>query len=379
VSKFSISNAAGQGMDMRFGAFGLSYDGEVIQFSGNGNANWIEFHISSNPVVTRVDFYGQDTDADSIRLDVVEAFWGTVSVFLASELNLIGSSSDFFALKFDYDVVMSEADVIHGNDFQDFIFAGAGDDSVFTYGGNDEIFGSSGDDTINGGAGTDVARYSGSSFSFAFARNSDGSARVTDLTGGAGTDKLVSTELVRFDNGLFALEDLLPFVPPVIAPLVDPFTGSAGNNIIVGNAGSNILKGFGGDDTLKGMSGNDKLFGGLGKDKLYGGTGKDSFVFDTQPNASTNKDAIMDFRAMDDTVLLDNAVFKKAGSNGTLKASAFWISNTGKAHDPSDRVVYDKDSGVLYYDADGSGSGAGIAIATISKNLAMTNKDFLVI
>jgi hypothetical protein len=51
VSKFSISNAAGQGMDMRFGAFGLSYDGEVIQFSGNGNANWIEFHISSNPVV----------------------------------------------------------------------------------------------------------------------------------------------------------------------------------------------------------------------------------------------------------------------------------------------------------------------------------------
>ena len=101
-------------------------------------------------------------------------------------------------------------------------------------------------------------------------------------------------------------------------------------------------------------------------------------MFDTQPNASTNKDAIMDFRAMDDTVLLDNAVFKKAGSNGTLKASAFWISNTGKAHDPSDRVVYDKDSGVLYYDADGSGSGAGIAIATISKNLAMTNKDFLV-
>jgi serralysin len=375
-------------MDMRFGAFGLSYQGEVIQFSGNGSATWMEFYVSNNPVMTSVNFYGQDTDIDSIRLDVIETFWGTTSVFLAADLNLVGSPSDFFALRFDYDVVMSESDIINGNDFQDFIFAGAGNDSVFTYGSNDEIFGSAGDDYIDGGAGTDVAQYSGSSFSFAFSRKLDGSAQVTDLTGGAGTDTLVRTEFVRFDDGLFALGDLMPVVPPVVQIPIDPFTGSAGNNSLVGNASANTLKGLDGNDTLKGMAGNDtlygdsgddKLFGGLGRDKLYGGSGKDSFVFDTQPNASTNKDAIMDFRTVDDTVSLDNAVFKKVGSNGTLKAGAFWINNTGKAHDASDRVIYDKDSGVLYYDADGSGSGAGVAIATISKNLAMTNKDFLVI
>ena len=35
--------------------------------------------------------------------------------------------------------------------------------------------------------------------------------------------------------------------------------------------------------------------------------------------------------------------------------------------------------GVLYYDADGTGKGASVAFATISKNLALTNKDFFVI
>ena len=62
-----------------------------------------------------------------------------------------------------------------------------------------------------------------------------------------------------------------------------------------------------------------------------------------------------------------------------MKASAFWSNTTGKAHDASDRVIYDKDSGVLYYDADGTGKGASVAFATISKNLALTNKDFFVI
>ena len=92
-----------------------------------------------------------------------------------------------------------------------------------------------------------------------------------------------------------------------------------------------------------------------------------------------NKDAIKDFRVVDDTIHLDNAAFTKVGANGWLKSSAFWANNTGKAHDSSDRIIYDKDSGVLYYDADGTGKAGGVAFATISKNLALTYKDFYVI
>jgi serralysin len=171
-----------------------------------------------------------------------------------------------------------------------------------------------------------------------------------------------------------------------------------GADTLNGTSGGNTLKGYGGNDKLYGQGGNDYLYGGAGNDTLYGGKGKDSFVFDTKANSRTNKDAIKDFKVVDDTVRLDNAVFTKVGSNGTLKSSAFWTNNTGKAHDKddrviydkdsgvlyydadgSDRVIYDKDSGVLYYDADGSGKGAAVAFATISKNLGMTNKDFYVI
>jgi Ca2+-binding RTX toxin-like protein len=174
------------------------------------------------------------------------------------------------------------------------------------------------------------------------------------------------------------LNDLFPVTPPPPPP---PTTEEiyAGADTLNGTSGGNTLKGYGGNDRLYGQGGNDFLFGGAGNDTLYGGKGKDAFVFDTKPNSRTNKDAIKDFKVVDDTVRLDNAVFTKVGANGTLKSAAFWTNNTGKAHDKDDRVIYDKDSGVLYYDADGSAKGAAVVFATISKNLGMTNKDFYVI
>ena len=58
---------------------------------------------------------------------------------------------------------------------------------------------------------------------------------------------------------------------------------------------------------------------------------------------------------------------------GKLTKAMFW---TGKAaHDASDRIVYDKASGALYYDADGTGRAAQVKIATLKKGLALTEKD----
>jgi serralysin len=165
--------------------------------------------------------------------------------------------------------------------------------------------------------------------------------------------------------------------PPIVPPTLEEIY--SGNDTLVGNSGNNTLRGYGGNDVIKSGSGNDLIFGGLGNDKLYGQAGKDAFVFDTKPNQYANKDAIMDFRVVDDTIRLDNAIFTKVGANGTLKEAMFWTNTTGKAHDSSDRVIYDRDSGVLYYDPDGTGKAAGVAFATISKELALTYKDFYVI
>ncbi|QRM29522.1 M10 family metallopeptidase C-terminal domain-containing protein [Microvirga sp. VF16] len=143
------------------------------------------------------------------------------------------------------------------------------------------------------------------------------------------------------------------------------------------------LYGHSGKDKLYGNGGNDKLWGGSGSDSLSGGTGKDTFVFDTKPDTKSNRDKIADFKVTDDSIWLDNAVFTKLGKSGTeakpaaLKSSSFTIGS--KAKDRNDYIVYDSKKGVLYYDADGSGKGKAVEIASLSKKLAMTYKDFFVI
>jgi Ca2+-binding RTX toxin-like protein len=380
MAVFQISNIAGQGIDMRYAAFGLSYQGESTfpvddqydPISGYGTAI---FGVNNNPVVTQYDIHYQQLGVDWFRVDEFRGGLNGVNVFQASYLNLEGTSSAVINLNVSYEEMTEASDQFYGNDYADYIFAWTGDDVIFGNGGDDNIAGSNGNDYIDGGWGTDTASFFGNSTNYVFALNPDGSIQVTDLTGLIGSDTVVNVEWFSFSDGLLSLNDLFPVTPPPPTP-EEIYVGA---DTLNGTSGSNTLKGYGGNDKLNGQGGNDFLYGGAGNDTLYGGTGKDAFVFDTKANSRTNKDAIKDFKVVDDTVRLDNAVFTKVGSYGTLKSSAFWTNNTGKAHDRDDRVIYDKDSGVLYYDADGSGKGAAVAFATISKNLGMTNKDFYVI
>jgi VCBS repeat-containing protein len=162
----------------------------------------------------------------------------------------------------------------------------------------------------------------------------------------------------------------------------DVLTGNVGNDVLKAGAGNDTVSGGSGNDTLYGGSGNDKVRGGTGKDTLKGELGKDTFVFDTAPSKS-NVDKVLDFIIKDDSFWLDNAVFTKLGKKGTeakpaqLSKSFFTIGD--KAKDKNDYVIYDDKKGKLYYDADGSGKGKQVEIATLSKNLKMTEKDFFVI
>lgn len=149
-----------------------------------------------------------------------------------------------------------------------------------------------------------------------------------------------------------------------------------------GSAFNDLIKGGAGRDNLSGGLGDDRLWGALGNDVLTGNGGKDIFVFDTKTNKRTNVDKIADFSVKDDAIWLDNAVFTKIGKGselnpGKLAKAMFW---TGKAaHDASDRIIYDKKAGALYYDADGTGRTAQVKIATLKKGLSLTEKDFFVI
>ncbi|MFD1983544.1 M10 family metallopeptidase C-terminal domain-containing protein [Mesorhizobium newzealandense] len=138
-------------------------------------------------------------------------------------------------------------------------------------------------------------------------------------------------------------------------------TGNSIANVIGGNSGNNIINGLGGNDTLSGAQ------------------GQDSFVFTTALDASTNVDHITDFSVVEDTIQVDNATFAALGGNGTLTADQFVKNTTGLAGDGNDHIIYETDTGWLYYDSNGSAVGGSTVFATLAANLTVTNADFVVV
>jgi serralysin len=153
--------------------------------------------------------------------------------------------------------------------------------------------------------------------------------------------------------------------------------GTSKANILAGASANDILYGLGGNDRLYGGAGNDKLYGGTGKDLLNGGAGHDIFVFDTKANKKTNLDKIADFFVADDTIHLAKSAFTKISKKGILAKAAFYAGSS--AHDASDRLIYNKKTGALFYDQDGNGDRAQIQIATLPKKLKMSHLDFFVV
>jgi Ca2+-binding RTX toxin-like protein len=227
-----------------------------------------------------------------------------------------------------------------------------------------------------------------------------------DAFWGANPDVVVTlTGTFGGDTGVGSVLDNETAPPPVVPPVVDPgpvvvdpgpvivdsgpvvpvgkaLNGGRGGDVLQGDAGGDWLKGNAGNDKLFGHDGNDYLYGGIGKDVLSGGAGRDSFVFNTKA-AKTNIDRVTDFNVFDDSIYLENAIFNALGNKGSinkpvqLKKAEFALGN--KAADGSDHVIYNKKTGALFYDADGTGSQAQVQIATLSKNLKMNHKDFFVI
>lgn len=108
----------------------------------------------------------------------------------------------------------------------------------------------------------------------------------------------------------------------------------------------------------------------------------DSLQSETRLNKSTNVDRVSDFRSADDTFWLDNKVFTKVGSGSLSRPKKFKsdMFTEGKAaQDAEDRIVYDKKTGALYYDQDGTGSKAQVKIATLVNKTKLTYHDFFVI
>jgi Ca2+-binding RTX toxin-like protein len=222
------------------------------------------------------------------------------------------------------------------------------------------LIGNTAANTLNGAAGNDIL---------------NGGTGIDTMIGGIGNDSYYVDNAADITNETSTLTTEIDIVYSSVSRTLGANierltllgtaaingTGNALNNVVTGNAAANVLNGWTGNDTLT------------------GGAGIDTFVFDTVLNATTNKDSITDFSVVDDTIRLDQTIFAKLTTLGTLGANFFRSSATGAAADSNDYILYNTATGALLYDADGSGTGAGIQFATLTNKPSLTATDFSVV
>lgn len=141
----------------------------------------------------------------------------------------------------------------------------------------------------------------------------------------------------------------------------DELYAGAGNDELSGGAGNDTLIGEDGNDTLFSGAGNDFLAGGLGNDTLTGGGGSDRFYFGF-PDEGV--DIITDFSSADDRLQVEDVDFGGGLQPGSITAAQFRLGSS--AQDTSDRFIYNRSTGTLFFDSDGTGNNTQVQLATLS-------------
>ena len=363
------------------------------------------------------DFYRVDQPADEIvelAGEGIETVWSSVSYTLRANVeNLILDETDGGPL----DGTGNElANSITGNSAVNFLEGLVGNDTLDGGLGADYLVGGIGNDVyLVDNAGDQIEELAGegtdtvlSSIDFSIetlvnvenvtltgtaAINATGNDGSNVLRGNAGVNVLSGclgndTYYVGAGDGVVetstggTADQVFTDISYALTDFVENLYATGSSAIsLTGNSLANKIYGNGGANNINGGAGNDYLYGGLGKDVLTGSTGRDTFVLNAKLSSS-NVDKVVDFSVRDDTVWLDNAIFKRLGSGSEAspkKLSSSYFNIGSKADDRNDYLIYNNKNGYLYYDADGSGSGKAVLIATLSKNLKLTSSDLYVI
>ena len=98
------------------------------------------------------------------------------------------------------------------------------------------------------------------------------------------------------------------------------------------------------------------------------------FVFNTALSAK-NVDRVVDFDTNADTFRLWTGIFSD-GPLGIMGTRSFSANSSGKALDRFDRVIYETDTGHLYFDRDGTGAADRQLVATLASHLSLSASDF---
>ncbi|MEM9137798.1 MAG: leishmanolysin-related zinc metalloendopeptidase [Cyanobacteria bacterium P01_F01_bin.42] len=152
----------------------------------------------------------------------------------------------------------------------------------------------------------------------------------------------------------------------------DNLSGRAGNDNLIGRAGNDTLLGGTDRDTLSGGSGNDRLTGGAGRDTLSGNSGRDTFIFQ-RPDDGV--DTIRDFEPGSDRILIKQAGFQIRLAAGELGQNRFRLGR--QALRAQERFLYDRSTGSLFFDPDGSGQAPRTKLASLTPGTRLSADDIV--
>lgn len=330
-------------------------------------------------------------------------------------------------------------DILTGRGGNDTLLGGDGNDRLQGNGGNDvldggigkdKLIGSSGNDTLKGGGGIDILNGGGGNDTYELDSNTAAGSQIIDSAGNDTLDltgiNLFISDLgrvgknlvidINYDGKFTKKQDLTiqnffnksgkgkgkGFIETVdglngrgilselsseSCPLIktgndknNKLKGSNGEDIIDGLGGNDILAGNNGNDILTGGNGNDKLNGGKGSDILTGGEGRDSFIF-THIN-KTETEEITDFVLGEDKIVLDKSTFialkSRKGNGFSRKLEFAVVEEEAEVASSTGFIVYNRNTGELFYNANGdqAGFGSGGLLAKLDLAPELGTTDF---
>jgi Ca2+-binding RTX toxin-like protein len=308
----------------------LTLTGSAIRATGNSLANVIRGGAAAN-VIDGAG--GADTMAGGAGDDVyvVDSAGDVVVEASGAGMDVVSSAASF---------------TLQGSYVENLRLTGS---TAVTATGNllaNRLTGNAADNVLNGLAGADTMAGGGGDDRY----HVDSAGDLVVEAGGRGIDLV-------FSSVSYSLRDQFAERLTLTGAAAINGTGNQLDNRIVGNGAANVLG------------------GGLGKDELTGGAGADAFVFNA-PLTAANADVVADFASGVDKIRLENAIFKGLAA-GALGVGVFHVGAT--AHDLDDRVMYDRASGRLLFDDDGTGAHAAKLVATLQGAPSLAYTDIAVI
>ncbi|MDX2265343.1 MAG: hypothetical protein NW215_10270 [Hyphomicrobiales bacterium] len=302
--------------------------------------------------------------------------------------------------------------VMIGNELRNSLYGGEGNDYIDGGAGTDDMYGGAGDDTFVVDNVRDyVAEFEGEGFDTILSSvtiqssiekiqlvgtsDINASGSVTDqiiigndgnnvLSGQGGNDRLVGgkgddTYILNSYSVTEVTENENEGNDTIVSDYEDVILQEHVENVTVsifveavGNSLNNIMRG---GKNLSGLAGDDTLIANSNT-TLTGGSGSDAFVFGSYGNLFNSGAVITDFVIGEDKIHLDRTQFADF-QPGELDASMFVTG--AAALTPDQKIIYDRENGVLYYDRDGAGEIQLNTFARLTPGLDLSEDDFYIV